>query len=221
MTDAHTEQLIATKVRRLEELEKQQALHGSLTPPHISIELEDLRQEIADLRYQRTQLIFQANHLALEPPPAAQGLILLVSPRRPNEALHELSNYHAIEYHRATLRACWLIATAGPSGSLATAEALASHFGAYQLQCTICPIANGADAAETLARVAAIYTQIADDGALQAAEVLADITGGSKAMTAGVALACGTAHHMQYMLYQANLPSLPVLLHTAAAEAPV
>jgi hypothetical protein len=217
VNDPHTEQLIATKVRRLEELEKQQAHHGPLTPPHISIELDDLRKEIANLQYQRTQLIFQAQHLDLEPPPSAQGLILLVSPQRPNEALHELSNYHAIEYHRATLRRCWLIATAGPSGSIATAEALASHFGAYQIQSVTCPISNGADATETLALVASIYTQLEQDEKLNPAEVIADITGGSKAMTAGVALACGTTRHMQYMLYKSGLPSLPVLLHTSLA----
>src|SRR5262249_5101879 len=151
--DAHTEQLIAAKVRRLEELEIQQAYQGIQTPAHISIELKNLREEIADLRHQRTQLIFQANHLDLEPPPPAQALILLISPQGPNEELHKLGSYQAIDYHRATLRRCWLMATDGPSGSRATAEALASHFDAYQLQSTICPITNGADAAETLALV--------------------------------------------------------------------
>jgi hypothetical protein len=214
LIDTHTEQLIATKIQRLEALELQQAYHGALTPPHISMELKDLRADIATLRHQRTQLIFQANQLDLEPPPPAHGLILLMSPQRPNEALHELSPYQAIEYHRATLRYCWLIATDGPSGSRATAEALASHFSAYQIQSTLCLITNGADAAETLAVVAAVYAQIAQDSELKPAVVIADITGGSKAMTAGVALACGTTHQMQYMLYQQGLPSLPVLLHT-------
>src|SRR5436309_660958 len=120
MTDAHTEQLIATKIRRLQEIEKQQAYQGAQTPAAIVMELEDLRREIADLRYQRTQLIFQANHLALEPPPLAHGLILLVSSLRAGEQLPTHSGYQAIEYHRATLRHCWLIATTGPAGSLAT-----------------------------------------------------------------------------------------------------
>jgi hypothetical protein len=133
MTDAHTEELIAAKVRRLEQLELQEAQYGIATPPHISVELKELRDEIATLHYQRTQLIFQANHLDLEPPPPAQGLILLVSPQGSNQALPELGTYQAIDYHRTTLRHCWLIATDGSTGSRRTADALSKHFGAYQL----------------------------------------------------------------------------------------
>jgi hypothetical protein len=212
MTDPHTEALIAAKLQRVEVLEVQQAQHGILTPPHIMVELNALRREIASLQYQRTQLIFQANHLDLEPPPLAQGLLLLVSPLEKTKPLHSLGTYQAIDYHRATLRRCWLIATDGPAGSLATAEALARHFGVYHVQSTIHTVANGADAAETLALVTAIYTQIAQDGALEPASVIADITAGTKAMTAGMVLACGTIHRMQYMLYQKGIPSSPVLL---------
>jgi hypothetical protein len=213
MTDAHTAELIAAKVQRLEQLELQKARYGIDAPPHIAVELKQLRDEIAALQYHRTQLIFQANHLELAPPPAAQGLILLVSPQRTTEALYELSAYQAIDYHRATLRHCWLIATDGTAGSEPTAAALAKHFETYQLHSTICTITNGADAAETLQTVTAIFAQIAQDSALDPAMIITDITGGSKAMTAGAALACGTLHPMQYMLYQRGIPSVPVLLH--------
>lgn len=134
MIDPHTEQLIATKVLRLEALELQLAYHGPLTPPHITMELADLRKEIATLRYQRTQLIFRTKHLDLEPPSLAPGLIVLVSPLRAGDSLAALGSYQAIDYHRGTLRHCWLIAT---DDSRATAEALARHFGAYQISCSI------------------------------------------------------------------------------------
>jgi len=213
MNDTHTEQLIVTKVQRLEELELQQAHHGPLTPPYISMELKDLRKEIVTLRHQRTQLIFQARDLDVQPPPPTQGLILLVSPLRSNDPLHMLSTYQAIDYHRPSLLHCWLIATSGLSGSLATADALTQHFGNYRLHCTVHTISNGADAAETLKLVAWIYLQIAQEAALAQADVIADITGGTKAMAAGMVLACGTSRPMQYMLFQpAPAPSLPVLL---------
>jgi len=215
MIDSHTEALIESKLQLIEVLEIQQAQHGLLTPAHIAVELKNLRDEITSLRYQRTQLIFQASQLDLQPPPPAQGLLLLVSPREPTKPLHSLGTYQAMDYHRATPRRCWLIATDGPSGSYETAEALAQHFQVYRVKSTIRTLANGADAAETLALVTSIYAQIAQDGELNPATVIADITGGTKAMTAGMVLACGATRAMQYMLYQdRDLPSLPVLLRT-------
>ena len=223
MSDSHAERLIAAKVQRLEVLELQAARYGIATPPHIAIEIEALRDEVSALHYQRTQLIFQAHGLDLEPPPLAQGLILLMSPQRQHEALHALSTYQAIEYHRAAVRHCWLIVTDGPSGSRATAEALAKHVGAYQVQCTIHVIANGADVGDTRAAVEAIFAQLADDddGTLRPEDVVVDITGGSKAMTVGAALACGTTRMLQYMLHHPGLPSLPVLLHVNSQETAV
>jgi hypothetical protein len=217
MHDAHTETLIATKMRRLEELEKQHAFHGPLTPPHITMEIEDLRKTIADLRYQRSQIIFQTNHLDLQSPPQVQGLLLLVSPLRSGDALHTLSTYQAIDYHRGPLRRCWLIAT---NESQPTAEVLAKHFDSYHVVSTIHPVNNGADAADTQVVVETIYTQIEQDGELSLANIVADITGGTKAMTAGMVLACGTTRPMQYMLFKQGLPSLPVLLHPQSTENP-
>lgn len=45
----HLRELIATKQHRLQVLELQAAKFGISTPPHITIEIEDLRQEIAKL----------------------------------------------------------------------------------------------------------------------------------------------------------------------------
>jgi hypothetical protein len=48
--EAHVQQLIQAKTRYLQELELQEAKMGLSTPPHIKVEIEDLKQELAELR---------------------------------------------------------------------------------------------------------------------------------------------------------------------------
>lgn len=48
----HLQKLIETKMRYLQTLELQEAKMGLSTPPHIKIEIEDLKQELAELRQQ-------------------------------------------------------------------------------------------------------------------------------------------------------------------------
>jgi hypothetical protein len=45
----HLRELLSTKRRRLQVLELQEAKYGIAAPPHITLEIEDLRREIADL----------------------------------------------------------------------------------------------------------------------------------------------------------------------------
>jgi hypothetical protein len=45
----HLRELLGTKRRRLQVLEIQEARYGIAAPPHITLEIEDLRREIADL----------------------------------------------------------------------------------------------------------------------------------------------------------------------------
>jgi hypothetical protein len=45
----HAKNLLQTKQRRLWKLEEQAARHGPDCPPHITLEIEDLRREIAGL----------------------------------------------------------------------------------------------------------------------------------------------------------------------------
>jgi hypothetical protein len=45
----HLRDLLSTKRRRLQVLEIQEARYGIAAPPHITLEIEDLRREIADL----------------------------------------------------------------------------------------------------------------------------------------------------------------------------
>ena len=59
----HNQKLIATKQRPLQKLQEQEAMMGINTPPHISIEIEDIEEEIAQLQAQ-----FQPS---INTPPAA------------------------------------------------------------------------------------------------------------------------------------------------------
>ncbi|MDQ2999501.1 MAG: hypothetical protein M3R61_20910 [Chloroflexota bacterium] len=213
MNDEENQKIIEAHRQQLQHLELQKATFGIHVPAYIEIEIQRVQAELEQLQQQRIQLIFRANHLTLEPPALAQGLIVLVSPLRAREPLSALGTYQAIDYHRGMLRRYWLLAT---DDARSTAEALANHFSAYRLECTIHTIANGADAAETCATVTAIYTQIEQDGIFSTVDVIADITGGTKPMTAGLVLACGTIRPMQYMLFQEpGRPSLPVLLRVS------
>jgi hypothetical protein len=45
----HLRELLSTKRRRLQVLELQEAKYGIAAPPHITLEIEDLRREIAEL----------------------------------------------------------------------------------------------------------------------------------------------------------------------------
>jgi hypothetical protein len=46
----HLRELLSTKRRRLQVLEVQEAKYGIAAPPHITLEIEDLQREIADLK---------------------------------------------------------------------------------------------------------------------------------------------------------------------------
>jgi hypothetical protein len=69
---------------------------------------------------------------------------------------------------------------------------------------------------ETFALVNWIYTHELVAASLEEREVIADITGATKPMTAGMVLACGRRRPMQYMVFQEHGPSLPLLLRLAA-----
>lgn len=209
---SHTEQLIALRQRYLEQLELQQAAMGLHTPPHIALDIAQTRAEIARIGAQRTQQMLRPQSLSVDAPPPMPGLLLLVSPQRPGEPLADLGAYQAIDYHRARLSHCWLIATGGEAGALATAQAIAQHFTPYGVACAIWQVINAASIAETFALVDWIYTSQVPASGLGEAEVIADITGATKPMTAGMVLACGARRPMQYMIFQQQGPSLPVAL---------
>ena len=211
MINDHTEMLLTTRERYLAALQ-QRATLGIHTPPYISVDIAQTEAEIAQLRRQRTQQIPQPQTLASARPALAQGLILLISPQRPGERLDELASYQAIAFHQRRLTHAWLIASSGSGGSLPTAQAQAQHFGSYGIQFTIWQVLDPTHADETFALVDRIYTTDLAEAGLDPDAVIADITGGSKPMTAGMVLACGSRRAMQYMVFQPQGPSLPVSL---------
>lgn len=103
-------ELLVVLKQHLQHLESQKATLGIFTPPHIIMEIKNYQQQIETKEHeidaeqrQRIQLFFDSHGLKLEPPPLADGLILLVSPLRHKQALPELSTYHAIKHHATTL----------------------------------------------------------------------------------------------------------------------
>ena len=218
MINAHTELLLTTRQRHLAALEQQRATFGAHTPAHITVEIDQITAEIAQLRRERTQQIPEPRTLSAVRPDPAPGLIVLVSPQRATERLEDLASYQALAFHQRRLSHCWLIATNGPGGSLATAQALAQHFGAYGINSTIWQVLDATHADETFALVEQIYSAEVPEAGLAEQDVIADITGGTKPMTAGMVLACGDRRPMQYMVFQQHGPSLPVALRLRAPK---
>jgi hypothetical protein len=203
MLDQQTTELIYAKQRRLHELEVIQAKHGPSTPPEYAAEIKQLRQELAS--YSRNQQILSYDDPTLEAPPHAHELILLISPQG-NQQLTELNSYYAIQFHRPTLQRCWLLAT---EQSLETAKSLEHYFNDYGIIFYIYQITNPATMQDTFELTKTILQRIKDDDPSRV--VVADITGGSKPMTAGLTLACAGHIHLQYQMHQENRPSKAVL----------
>lgn len=157
----------------------------------------------------------------LQPEPRV-GVILLVSP---GEA-RKTTAPRAIEYHlkeKGSLRVCWLIAT---TGSLDTARELAMMYGPRleKLLWGKDYLVDPDRVEDTYNVVTRIFEREAPGHGLSAEGIIADITGGLKPMTAGVALAC-LAHNrdMQYMMAKRtpdgrpdrDVPTEPVKIDTA------
>lgn len=214
MNDERIQHIIDEHTKQLDVLEIQKAKFGDLhVPAHIAVEIKELQAKIDALNDQRTQIIYQISHLSLTAAPQAKGLIVLVSPSK-NNSIEGLATYRAIDHHRS-LQRCWLVATTGENSSEETAKALAKHFSFHRVECTIHTITNAADALETQTLVSSLLAAIRADNRFADGEVIADITAGTKAMTAGMVLACGSTWKMQCMFFQHDLPSLPVLQHTS------
>jgi hypothetical protein len=128
-------------------------------------------------------------------PERRRGLIVLVSS-------HKATAPAAIEYHldEETLQVLWLIAS---SQTLAVAGELAERYrGRINAICWGEDYRVDPDRVEyTYNLVQRIFEQESLDRKLAPQEIIADITGGMKPMTAGMALAC-LAHNrdMQYMV---------------------
>jgi len=172
---------------------------------------------VAAITYQavRRQVVGQVDISEEMKPKPRRGLILLVSP-------HLGTAPYAIEYHLGTLEACWLLAS---PDSVKVAEQLYETYRdqipyiAYGTSYTV----DADEVEETYIQVLLIYERELPRYGLKVEEVIADITGGQKPMTAGMALACLAKNlEMQYMKARRSeqgepdrsVPPVPVKIDT-------
>lgn len=173
-------------------------------------------------RQQRRRKIYVQETAVVE---KHKGLILLISPGN-----LELAK-SAFDHHMPALEQCWLVST---PDSLATADELEAgwHLAAPGVQ-----VHSGQEylvhpdgIEETHAVIERIFASEAEQARLAESELLMDVTGGTKPMTAGAALACALPdRQMQYIKTRRDAegkpvkdaPRIPVLIstrHTASQE---
>lgn len=130
---------------------------------------------------QRTAVSGRVNLREEQKPTRRKGLILLASPQTSSAPA-------AIEYHLPTLQHCWVLAS---SASRATALALEQSYETGQLR-----VHQGSAFTVDEDQIQSTYDkviQIIDEAGrygLTLNDLIADITGGVKPMTAGMTLAC-------------------------------
>ena len=160
-------------------------------------------------------------------PPRFPGLIVLVGIGRKDVEPEKLSHNPAIEYHLdceeaggEPVRVCWLIATGGVKGSVPVAREVRKR---YESRCDkmILHVLNSAfDVQEAYRLVHHIYTEEAAEHGLAPEQIIADFTGGTKPMSAGMILTCQDRWPMQYMFgREGEVASTPVLVRFQPTEA--
>lgn len=97
------------------------------------------------------------------------------------------------------LEHCWLIASAGEKGSLPDAERLRRWYETADVHVYVRTVADALGVQETYDLVQHIYAVEVPQAGLTPDQVIADFTGGTKPMSAGLLLACGDRHPMQYL----------------------
>ena len=127
-------------------------------------------------------------------PRPRRGLILLAGPAK-------ASNPAGLDHHLSSLTHCWILAT--PE----SAETAAALFGEYgrQVEIRFGPdyIVDAEEFEPAYAITRRILRQEAPEAGLGPTDIIADITGGTKPMTAGMAMACiACKTPMQYIKAQ-------------------
>ncbi len=139
-----------------------------------------------------------------EKAPRFPGLIALVGPGRPDKDPMQQAAGVALEHHLMPegpgepLRVAWLVTSRGERGGVAVAEAFRARY-ADRCDVRVCTVANPLDLQETYTLVRRIYQEEVPKIDLQPEQVVADLTGGTGMMTAGVALACRDHWPMEYV----------------------
>lgn len=152
--------------------------------------------------WQRRRLI-EAVIMERPHPQPRQGLVVMVT-GAPTAA-------KAIEYHRSALRHLWLIVTPAMRKEAVALIEKAEESG---VTCYTLDLAQEYDASGCYALVKRVFEQLARDVGLTAGDVIADMTGGTKPMTAGMVLACsdlGTAlEHVPTKFVGDGQPTAPM-----------
>lgn len=163
--------------------------------------------------------------IPLEDQPARHaGLIVLVGPGREGDDPKNLSHHPAIEYHldeeRAggdPLQVCWLLATPGKQGSMPVAREVRKRY-SDRCQLVIKTVYNYLGVQDTYDIVRTIYAEEAKGVGLAPDQVIADFTGATKPMSAGMVLACQDRWPMQYMSGKpGQIPSQPIAVRFSSA----
>ncbi len=138
-------------------------------------------------------------------PERKKGLIVLVGPGRPDRDPLQQAARPAFEFHHLddrgnpVLKVCWIITTTGKDGGVPVALKLKDEFQGKGVKTLICTVDNAFNMRETFDLVENIYRVQAPQEGLTTHDVVADFTGATKPMSAGMVLACGAARAMQYV----------------------
>jgi hypothetical protein len=162
-----------------------------------------------------------------EKAPRFPGLVALVGPGRAGADPMKQAAAVALEHHLTDkgpgepLQVAWLVTSRGERGGVAAAEAYCNRY-ADRCEMHVRTVADPFDLQETYAVVRRIYREEVPAKGLRPEQVVADLTGGTGMMTAGVALACRDRWPMEYVTGggRDEMVSAPVLVRWQPAAGP-
>lgn len=138
-----------------------------------------------------------------EGPKRREGLIVMVTPAPTAKK--------ALEYHLPVLKHLWLITTPEMRNA---ANELRSHIERHGGHGHMLDLNQEYDANQCYALVRSVYEHGAFEAGLASSDVIADMTGGTKPMTAGMVLACidmnAALEHVPTKFTGAGQPSIPL-----------
>lgn len=142
-------------------------------------------------------------------PPKFKGLILLVGPGRPDkDPLKDGAEIPAIEYHKPEV--LWLI----PSrDGVPVANMIREKYEKTIKVLAPITIDNPWNVQESYKAVKQIFATAASEVGLLPSDIIADITGSTHPMAAGMVLACQDSYNMQYMSGKPGTASHPIWIH--------
>ncbi|MFZ2358923.1 MAG: hypothetical protein WA040_06230 [Anaerolineae bacterium] len=153
-----------------------------------------MRQRIAEAG----RLIGERSH-----PAPRRGLIVMVTGAP--------TARKALDYHREALEHLWLIVTPAMREEANTLRTYAESLG---VQCYPLDLVQEYDASRCYFLVRRVFETLAAQVGITAVDVIADMTGGTKPMTAGMALACSDLNaaleHVPTQFVGSGQPTIPL-----------